>query len=294
MLYSLRKSLIAAGFLTALAMPPVQAVSPDELFEVLQRIESLENEIRFLRGENEQLRYDIEDVKNTQKSTFIRIDDRMDDLFRSMNSSRSATSVPIVPLASVPVAPVIVEKSVVKSVLPLAKAPVVAPKAVVVPKPVLVKPVPVVAKAAPVVAHVVPVSLSATTAASSVEQIAYNAALSKVQTQPAAAIAQFRGFLKKHPQSPLAANAQYWLGEMMYSRRNYQGAIEEFVTVLQNYGASSKAPDAAMKLGMSFYEMKNWVYARRTLEDVMRNYPQSSAASIAQVRLAKMKADNLY
>ena len=64
--------------------------------------------------------------------------------------------------------------------------------------------------------------------------------------------------------------------------------------MLQNYGASSKAPDAAMKLGMSFYEMKNWVYARRTLEDVMRNYPQSSAANIAQVRLAKMKADNLY
>ena len=287
MLYSLRKSLIAAGFLTALAMPPVQAVSPDELFEVLQRIESLENEIRFLRGENEQLRYDIEDVKNTQKSTFIRIDDRMDDLFRSMNSSSSISSVPVTPLASAPLAPVVVTKPIAPK--PVAKAP---EPVLVAPKLVAVVAKPVVAKTPSVITEIIPVSLGV--AANSAEQIAYNAALSKVETQPAAAIAQFRGFLKKHPQSPLAANAQYWLGEMMYSRRNYQGAIEEFVTVLQNYGASPKAPDAAVKLGLSFYEMKNWVYARRTLEDVMRNYPQTSAANSAQMRLAKMKADNLY
>ena len=69
MLYALRKSLIAAGILTALAVPSVQAVTPDELFEVLQRVESLENEVRFLRGENEQLRYDLEDMNKTQRST---------------------------------------------------------------------------------------------------------------------------------------------------------------------------------------------------------------------------------
>lgn len=302
MLYSLRKSLIAAGFLTALAMPPVQAVSPDELFEVLQRIESLENEVRFLRGENEQLRYDIEDVKNTQKSTFIRIDDRMDDLFRSMNSLSSNSVAPVVPLASVPLAPVVSTKlpAAVAPVRPeVAKAPesaslAPAPKVVLAPKsaPVqVVKPV-ALAKPAPVVSKVAPVNLAV--AASSTEQIAYNAALSKMQSQPAAAIAQFRGFLKKHPESPLAPSAQYWLGEMMYSSRNYKGAIEEFVTVLQNYGTSTKAPDAAVKLGLSFYEMKNWVFARRTLEDVTRNYPQTSAANTAQMRLAKMKADNLY
>lgn len=288
MLYSLRKSLIAAGFLTALAMPPVQAVTPDELFEVLQRIESLENEVRFLRGENEQLRYDIEDVKNTQKSTFIRIDDRMDDLFRAVNSSRSeVTTTPVPPLA---VMPSVVEKKAVAEVLPVVKEikpAVVAPTVVTKPKPAVVKSV---VRKPPVKA---PLSLGEK-AVSDVEQTAYDAALSKVKTQPAAAIAQFRGFLKKHPKSSLAANAQYWLGEMMYSRRNYQGAIDEFVTVLQNYGTSPKAPDAAMKLGLSFYQMKNWVYARRTLEDVTRKYPKTAAANLAQVRLAKMKADNLY
>lgn len=302
MLYSLRKSLVLLGVLTALAVPPVQAVSPDELFEVLQRIESLENEVRFLRGENEQLRYDIEDVKNTQKSTFIRIDDRMDDLFRAMNSRSEVSVPPPPPLAVAP------QTSVVEKIAEVAKLPITAvakpvvseskvitslPKstsAVKVKKPVLVKRVP----SESAVVLTVKTDAKKTVVANNSEKAAYNAALSKVKAKPVIAITQFRDFLKKYPQSPLAADAQYWLGEMMYSSRNYKGAVNEFVTVLQNYSASPKAPDAAMKLGLSFYEMKNWVYARRTLEDVARNYPKTAAANFAQTHLAKMKADNLY
>jgi tol-pal system protein YbgF len=285
MLYALRKSLIAAGILTALAIPSVQAVTPDELFEVLQRVESLENEVRFLRGENEQLRYDMEDMNKTQRSTFIRIDDRMDELFRAINSRVSSSSVP----ASLDAAPVSVTSSAV-SVAPVAAKPVVAEKKVAsVAKPV-------VAKAAPAVVQQ-PVKLPVVAAAGHVpaqEQSAYDAAFAKVKTQPAVSIALFRDFLKTYPSSSLAANAQYWLGEVMYGSRNYQGAIDEFVAVLQSYQNSPKAPDAAIKLGFSFYEMKNWVYARRTFEDVIRNFPSTNAAVLAEARLDKMKSANLY
>ncbi|WP_022950368.1 tol-pal system protein YbgF [Leucothrix mucor] len=284
MLYALRKSLIAAGILTALAIPSVQAVTPDELFEVLQRVESLENEVRFLRGENEQLRYDMEDMNKTQRSTFIRIDDRMDELFRAINSRVSSSSVP-----ALDAAPVSVTSSAV-SVAPVAAKPVVAEKKVApVAKPV-------VAKAAPAVVQQ-PVKLPVVAAAGRVpaqEQSAYDAAFAKVKTQPAVSIALFRDFLKTYPSSSLAANAQYWLGEVMYGSRNYQGAIDEFVAVLQSYQNSPKAPDAAIKLGFSFYEMKNWVYARRTFEDVIRNFPSTNAAVLAEARLDKMKSANLY
>jgi len=281
--YSLRKSAIALGLVSALAMSPAQAVSPDELFEVLQRIESLENEVRFLRGENEQLRYDLEDVKSTQKSTFIRIDDRMDDLFRAVNSSTSRMSAPAVAPKALPITPAVEKKAVEAKPLQAVK---VAPTVVPLENS---KPVAQVSSA-PKLIQVA----AKQPAASSVEQAAYKAALAKVKTHPSGAIYQLRGFLKKYPQSPLAANAQYWLGEVMYSSRNYQGAIDEFVTVLQSYRNSPKAADAAIKLGYSFYEMKNWVYARRTLEDVLRNYPKTSAAELAQARLDKMKTENLY
>jgi tol-pal system protein YbgF len=296
MLYILRKSLMSAGLLFVLVGSPAQAVTPDELFEVLQRIESLENEVRFLRGENEQLRFDIEDVKSTQKSTFIRIDDRMDDLMRSVSSSKrmSAPAVPNVPLAPVKPAQKVVKpklqqvsvpavaKPVVKAVADKKKAPAVQP----VPKKPVVKPLPVV--------KLSPVKIKPVTPANPEEQREYNVAFGNIKTKPSHAIRQLRDSLKKHPKSPLAANAQYWLGEVMYSSKNYRGAIDEFVVVLEQYSDSSKAPDAAIKLGYSFYEMKNWVYARRTLQDVVRNFPKTQAAGLAEARLAKMKKDNLY
>ena len=98
MILSFRRLIITASFTLFWALP-VQAVTPDELFEVLQRIESLENEVRYLRGENEQLRFDMEDIKNIQKKTFIRIDDRIDDLFRAVNvrNTSSVTPVPLLP-----------------------------------------------------------------------------------------------------------------------------------------------------------------------------------------------------
>lgn len=284
MVLSLRKFYVAAGFLTVLALPPAQAVTPDELFEVLQRIESLENEVRYLRGENEQLRFDMDDIKSTQKKTFIRIDDRMDDLFRAVNTRKisSAVTVPMlpVPVTPVPAAPVV--RAVVN--------PVVARKSLVVLKPkpaVAQRPVVGVKQSTKVVQNVLP-------RVNSPEKQAYDRAFANIKTKPSAAISLFRQFLKQYPTSALAPNAQYWLGEVMYSSRNYQGAIDEFVAVLQSYGNSPKAPDAAIKLGFSFYEMKSWVYARRSLENVLRNYPRTQAANLAKARLAKMHKENLY
>ena len=275
MVFHLRKLFAAASFMTVLALPPAQAVTPDELFEVLQRIESLENEVRYLRGENEQLRFDMEDIKNTQKKTFIRIDDRMDDLFRALNT-RKVSSAVVAPLLPLPIdSPKVVNAAAASVVAKLADLRVIKPVVIGVKQPV--------EPASNVLSKV-----------SSPERQSYDAAFANIKTKPSASISLFRQFLRQYPNSALAPNAQYWLGEVMYSSRNYQGAIDEFVAVLQSYGGSAKAPDAAIKLGFSFYEMKNWVYARRSLEEVVRSYPKTQAANLARERLAKMQKQNLY
>ena len=279
MVYSLRKLFVSAGLLTVLVLPPAQAVSPDELFEVLQRIESLENEVRYLRGENEQLRFDMEDIKNTQKKTFIRIDDRMDDLFRAVNTRKvSSIALPAPALAlPLPVVEAVVAESVVAKV-PATVKPVA--KAVVIPveQEVAKKPIRVVKQ--------IPVKVS------NPEKQAYDAAFANIRVKPSVAITMLQGFVKQYPTSALTPNARYWLGEAMFASRNYLGAIEEFVEVLEVHGKSVRAPDAAIKLGLSFYELKNWEYARRTLQDVLRTYPKTPAADLAELKLAKMTQEN--
>ena len=62
-------------------------------------------------------------------------------------------------------------------------------------------------------------------------------------------------FLEKYPQDDLASNAQYWLGETFYVRKNYQDAAFAFAEGYQRYPKSRKAPDSLLKLGMSLSRM---------------------------------------
>jgi tol-pal system protein YbgF len=105
------------------------------------------------------------------------------------------------------------------------------------------------------------------------------------------AITGFKDFLTTYPQSPLAENAQYWLGEAYYVTRSYDDAGTAFRTVLQKYPQSRKAPDAMLKLGFTQYEQKRFADSRKTLEDVTQKFPDSDAARLATDRLKRIPAN---
>lgn len=95
----------------------------------------------------------------------------------------------------------------------------------------------------------------------------------------------FTEFVKTHPKSDYADNAQYWLGEVNYVQRNFENALAEFNKVLTIYPDSSKASDAMLKIGLSHYEMENWEKASSTFNQIVKKYPNTSAAQLAEKRL---------
>jgi len=128
--------------------------------------------------------------------------------------------------------------------------------------------------------------------ASSVEQSVYSQAFSALKAGSySIAITGFKDFLTTYPQSPLAENAQYWLGEAYYVTRSYDDAGTAFRTVLQKYPQSRKAPDAMLKLGFTQYEQKRFADSRKTLEDVTQKFPDSDAARLATDRLKRIPAN---
>jgi tol-pal system protein YbgF len=100
----------------------------------------------------------------------------------------------------------------------------------------------------------------------------------------------FEAFLAAHPQHELAGNAQYWLGEVAYVERDYEGALAAFGKVLEGYPGARKAPDALLKVGYSDYELKRFDRARAALKRVVAEYPGTPAAADAAQRLARMDA----
>lgn len=121
------------------------------------------------------------------------------------------------------------------------------------------------------------------------EQAAYTQAFDalKAANYPAAATG-FQQFLETYPDSDLADNAQYWLGEVYYVTRDYPKALAAFRAVGERWPDSRKAADALVKLGFTQAEMKQVAAARETLNQVIQRFPDTEAARLAAERLKRL------
>jgi tol-pal system protein YbgF len=132
-------------------------------------------------------------------------------------------------------------------------------------------------------------SSSAPVAASGGEQAAYDAAFNALKSADyPKAIAGLRNFVATYPDSPLASNAQYWLGEAYYVTHEYPSAIGAFQEVVTKWPDSRKAPDAMVKVGFTQSAMGKNGEARVTLENVTKRYPGTEAAQLATERLKRL------
>jgi tol-pal system protein YbgF len=125
--------------------------------------------------------------------------------------------------------------------------------------------------------------------ASPAENKAYQAALDqfKLGNYPMA-VSAMQGFLVTYPSSPLASNAQYWVGMAYSGQRDYKSAIAAQRKLLTNWPDSPKAPDALLSVAAAQETMGDRRAAQKTLEELIAKYPASSSAASAKQRLAAM------
>lgn len=105
------------------------------------------------------------------------------------------------------------------------------------------------------------------------------------------AIAGFQDFLTRYPNAANAPNAQYWMGEAYYVKRDFKNAQQAFQALLERYPTTAKRPDATLKIGFVHYELGQWNDARKVLSEVQNAYPGTPAAKLAANRLEKMKKE---
>lgn len=134
-----------------------------------------------------------------------------------------------------------------------------------------------------------PVGSVGGTSASPSEQALYTLAFDALKTSNyPAAIGGFQNFLSSYPNSDMADNAQYWLGEAYYVTRDYERAGAAFRTVGERWPQSRKSADALVKLGFTQFELKRFPEARTTLTEVTTRFPDTDAARLAAERLKRL------
>jgi tol-pal system protein YbgF len=86
-----------------------------------------------------------------------------------------------------------------------------------------------------------------------------------------------RNFAQKYPSDALLPDSQYWLGESLFQRQKYREAAEAFLGVTTKFDTSAKAPDALLRLGQSLAALKEKEAACAALGEVTRKYPRASS-----------------
>jgi tol-pal system protein YbgF len=124
------------------------------------------------------------------------------------------------------------------------------------------------------------------------DKVSYQAAFDLLKDgQYDHAISAFKSFLVTYPNSQLADNAQYWLGEANYVNKAFPEALAAFQHLVEAYPQSRKLPDALLKIGYCDYELKQFGAARDTLSHVVSRFPDTPSADLAKQRLDKMNGE---
>lgn len=86
----------------------------------------------------------------------------------------------------------------------------------------------------------------------------------------------FRQFLQSYPRDRQAVDATYWLGESYLQRQRYREAAEQFLKISQGSPKAAKAPESLLKLGMSLNGLGAKEQACATYAKVGVDYPSAS------------------
>ena len=99
----------------------------------------------------------------------------------------------------------------------------------------------------------------------------------------------FAAFLSEYPNSDLAPNARYWLGEAYYGKKDFRKAIDAYDKVELDYPGSEKVPASILKKGYAYLALKDKKRASSAFKQVVTLYPKSPEAGKASDKLAQLK-----
>jgi tol-pal system protein YbgF len=102
------------------------------------------------------------------------------------------------------------------------------------------------------------------------------------------ALQECSDYIKYYPNTDLAGNCYFYLGEIQFKQANYQQAAQSYDQVLQNFPSGNKAASAQLKKGFALVELGKQDDGVSELRRLIQRYPHSPEALQARDRLRKL------
>ena len=224
--------------------------------QIFDLVEMLQQEVQQLRGQVEELNYNLGRLKEDQKQRYLDLDRRIVSL---------STAAPVT------------KESRVASITDQTTQP----KTVVSQVKVISTAVPITPATETSKTQTQPLAGQAPNDPEAAK-IAYKAAYALIRKrQFDASVVALLAFVKNFPQSDLVGNAYYWLGEVYMVQGDASLAVVSFEYVISKFPQHRKIPDALYKAGVAYQNTGNVDKANQLLQRVLAEYPESSAARLA-------------
>ncbi len=85
----------------------------------------------------------------------------------------------------------------------------------------------------------------------------------------------FEQFISDNPENQLSGSAHYWLGELYILEKNYREAALIFAEGFQKFPDSIKAAEMLFKLSQSLYQVEKNTEACKTMEKLIIDFPKN-------------------
>jgi tol-pal system protein YbgF len=87
------------------------------------------------------------------------------------------------------------------------------------------------------------------------------------------------------PTDPMRERAQFLVGEIFYSQKDYRGVIAELESLIAAVPGGTRVPEALVKIGLAQRALGDETRARRAWDRVVKEFPSSAAAKQARTLL---------
>ncbi len=235
---------------TGTSLPGTSPAAPLNInWEIMQKNQQLENEIRNLRGKLEEQDNEIDKLKNDLQNRYTDLDQRLEILNQKLDPDTSQTQDSTQQDQANPTS---AQNTVTSTTSSTAAQDNSQPAST------------------DNVTHQDPVEL---------EKAAYTVALDAYKQGGAKkAIAPMQNFIKNHPNSIYTGNAYFWLAEFNLATDpvNYTEAKKNYDIVVKRYPTSSKAPRSLYQLYSIAKDVEhNSAVANQLKAKLLKTYPQS-------------------
>ncbi|MGR8934911.1 MAG: tol-pal system protein YbgF [Gammaproteobacteria bacterium] len=264
------------------AAQPTRIAGNDAMFELLARMDKLQNEVKVLRGQVEEQAHTIEELKRRQDNIYNDVDERLHKLETGSVGSASSSAIGDESASLYETTEPRIEESMgemseqqeyaapggysdTMAEQPKSESAPAAPEESGNAGQEAAIPVPADEK--------------------QLYQSAYGALKSGQYDQ---AIVMLKKLASDYPSGEYADNAYYWLGETYKIKQDFDASRQAFSYLIENYPTSPKVPDALLKMGFLELEQNNRDKARELFNTVIDKYAGSSAANLAINKLKQM------